>query len=390
MKVFLTLAGLALSTLLWGQSETVRVRLFADKTFSTSQIRIKGGHFYWVAYSAEGEIIDTVSDSHRSRGWLHDISIVRGQIHLGRNGLSLGLYPQLRLVPTTDTAWYLIKASGPERVYEGTLEFKATGNTLQLVSEVTLPEYLAGVVESEGGHSPQYEYYKAQAVLAHTWLRANWNKHISEGYNVKDDVSSQAYFSRAYLRHASLIREAVAEIGDTILVDQQGKPILGVFHSNSGGQTANSEEVWSAPVSYLRSVPDSFSLRGTKATWEKRVNKSDFLEYIAGKVGVSPLNAAFRVAVLEYAPRGREGYFSFNGRRMKWRDVRARFGLRSTWFTVREDGAEVVLRGRGFGHGVGLSQEGAMVMAELGFCYNEILSFYFRDTELVPSSSRNQ
>lgn len=375
----------------WGfASDTVRVRLFSDKNLSTAQIRVTQGHYVWVALSADGSLIDTVSDAHQQRGWLHDIRPAGGELALNRKGLSLGRYRTLRMIPATDSAWFLIKGVGRERVYEGTLEIRELDGRLILINEVDIPAYIAGVVESEGGHSTEYEYFRAQAVLARTWLMANWNKHIDEGYNVKDDVTSQAYFSMAYLQNSDRIRKAVASIADTVLADDRGEYVLGVFHSNSGGQTANSEDAWSRPIEYLRSVVDSFSLEGSKAHWRVEIDKETFVRYVASRLGVASTDANFRLALLEYDSPVREGYFEYVGKKLKWRDVRAHFGLRSAWFSVRENGNKVILTGKGFGHGVGMSQEGAMVMASRGYDYRQILQFYFRGTRLLSSDQMSE
>lgn len=372
-----------MASIVGSANDTLRVRLFSDKTVSNTQIRVRAGHYAWVAMTSDGAYVDTIADASPLRNWVFDVRPTSDDLSINHSGISLGRYPILKLVPLTDSAWYLIKGYGPERVYEGALEIHRNGSQLLLIGEVDLHAYIAGVVESEGGHFTQEEYFKAQAVLARTWLMANWRKHIREGYNVKDDVSSQAYYSMAYLQNSATIRSAVRETGDSILVDMDSIPVLGVFHSNSGGQTANSEEVWSREVAYLRSVSDTFSLEGDKAVWTKTVDKEAFIAYIAGKVNANPRDANFRVAVLEYKPLGREGYFSYAGKRMKWREVRAHFGLRSAWFSVEENGNTVVLHGRGFGHGVGLSQEGAMVMARMGFDYKSILAHYFAQTHVV-------
>lgn len=386
MKSFLTILCFCVGLQVWAGSaisDTVRVRLFSDKTVSNVQIRVKAGHYVWVAYSASGELIDTVADASPRRNWMFDVRPNAGQLALNHDALSLGKYSKLKLVPTTDSAWYLIKGSGPERVYEGALEMLPVGSEMLIVGEVGLNSYVAGVVESEGGHFTELEYFKAQAVLARTWLLANWKKHLREGYNVKDDVSSQAYYSMAYLQNSSTIRRAVRLTGDSVLVDDAMRPILGVFHANSGGQTSNSEDVWSGRVSYLRSVTDTFSLEGEKAIWTKTLDKEEFVSYVAGRLGISARDATFRVALLEYKPLGREGAFSFAGKSMKWRDVRSHFRLRSSWFSVEEQGSKVVLHGKGFGHGVGLSQEGARNMAQRGFNYRSILQFYFQQTRLM-------
>jgi stage II sporulation protein D len=68
------------------------------------------------------------------------------------------------------------------------------------------------------------------------------------------------------------------------------------------------------------------------------------------------------------------------------RDIREQFKLKSTFFDVEIIGEEVLLHGRGFGHGVGLCQEGAMNMAKKGYTYDQILGFYYPKMKLVDRS----
>jgi stage II sporulation protein D len=69
--------------------------------------------------------------------------------------------------------------------------------------------------------------------------------------------------------------------------------------------------------------------------------------------------------------------------------IRYDLGLKSTWFSVSPAGSNVVLRGKGYGHGVGLSQQGAIRMAQLGYNYLEIIKFYYKDVEVVNYDELN-
>jgi stage II sporulation protein D len=294
-----------------------------------------------------------------------------------------GAYTELMLIPGNDSASFVIKGKGRERMYSGALIFKPNGREIYLINRVELEQYVAGVVESEGGHVNHYEYFKAQAVLARTWVLRNMKKHLKEGYNVKDDVTSQAYYSKAYLQHSQEIVRAVRETADTILVDEEGNVVFGAFHANSGGETVNSEDVWQGSISYLRAAVDTFSLAGEKAYWEKRLNKDKFIGFFARKLRQDAGDSAFRAAVLAISQEQRMPFFEYQGKRIKMRWVRENFGLRSTFFTVVDDGETVLLKGRGFGHGIGMSQEGAMRMAELGFDYKQILAHYFKGVQFA-------
>ena len=91
-------------------------------------------------------------------------------------------------------------------------------------------------------------------------------------------------------------------------------------------------------------------------------------------------------SILNFTQPSRKAYFEYKGRRLKLTKVRRQFNLRSTYFTVSESGNNVVLRGRGYGHGVGLSQDGAIEMSRRGYSYRQILGFYFDGVELEAAA----
>jgi len=364
-----------------GHAKNVNVRLFSTATLSQCWITTHGAPYFLIALDAKGNLLDTVSDLSKISASRSLHIITSGSKVLVKQGTeSFGTFHRLMLVPKSAQSHFIIKGSGRERIYSGTLLFRVYPSELQIINRVDLEEYVAGVVESEGGHYAQYEYFKAQAVLARTWVLKNWDKHSKEGYNVRDDVSSQAYYSKAYLQYSDNILQAVLDTKDTILVDANGEAIFGAFHANSGGETVNSEDCWSGKMDYLRGVNDSFSLKMEKAYWTKEVDKAAFINYFASKLGQSASNEDFRKAVLNFQQNTRKNYFTYNGKSLKLTLVRSQFKLRSTFFSVSDEGANVKLSGRGFGHGVGMSQEGAMYMAEVGFCYQDILQHYFKDT----------
>lgn len=360
----------------------IEVKLFSKNKLQSCIVSIRGGGYSLVGLNP-GKHDDTLVELH-PEGPYKSLAIKQSgtQVSATYGTKNSGNHVLLLLVPNSEESHFIIKAAGPERIYNGSLRLRVYKNELQIVNGVELEDYVAGVVESEGGHYAQYEYFKAQAVLARTWVLKNIDKHKKEGYHVRDDESSQVYKSMAYLQYCSNIVAAVYETRDTILTDANGKAIVGAFHSNSGGQTLSSEDYWNEKIDYLRSVKDTFSLSMDKAFWEKRLNKEEFVEFVAGKLGVSAKDEVFRNNLLNFKQAEREAYFEYLGKRIKLRYIRDNFKLRSTFFDVIEEANTVLLKGRGFGHGVGMSQEGAMRMSELGYCYHEILAHYFKDARL--------
>ena len=371
-------------------SHKIRVRLYSDKVLNSCQVSTQKGDFWLVALNKDRQVIDTILDIYPEQATrLLQFSNFQNKISVSLSGEKLGVYNGLQLVSKDTLAQWIVNVKGLERIYTGGLEFWPFGSQIHLINEVHIEEYVAGVVESEGGHNTEPEYFAAQAVLARTWVMKNLNKHIEEGYNVKDDQSSQAYYSMAYLQNKDAILKAVKKTRDSVLVDEKYDLILSAFHSNSGGQTANSEDAWSRSVPYLKSKTDSFSMAGERVYWTVNLPKNKVHEFVARFFGASEADPIFQKTIADFKQNSRKSAFVYNGREMPLKHWRTQFGLRSSFFSIEAIENEYILHGRGFGHGVGLSQEGAMEMARRGFTYKEILEFYYQGVVLVNKSQVN-
>jgi len=360
----------------------LKVRLFSDQKVERFIITPDSANFTLLALNEGGEILDTVYDIYQanpSRSFV--ISRNGGRLQLKLGDQLMGYFEGLYFAGLDTLHQFRITANRKNRSYFGGLQVRPLKGEVQIVNHVDLEQYVAGVVESEAGHVAELEFYKAQAILARTFAIRNINKHRAEGYNLKDDVSSQVYFSKAHYTNRDLILEAVYATRDTILVDLDCDPVLSVFHANSGGHTVNSEDVWLKPVPQLRSRLDTFSIGVGSYTWEKRIDKDRFFNYFASMFGVKN-DAELQKALLNFEQSDRQKYFSYKGKNLKLTKVRHDFRLRSTYFRVELDGAEVVLKGKGFGHGVGLSQDGAIEMSHRGFNYKSILHHYYSEIDL--------
>lgn len=249
---------------------------------------------------------------------------------------------------------------------------------LKIINLVTIEDYVAGVVESEVGTKVPYEYYKVQSILCRTYALSHMRRHETEGYNLCDNVHCQAYFGK---QHRNIqIEKATLETRNQVLVDNHNQLILAAFHSNSGGQTVNCEDVWNNPKSYLKSVPDTFSLRGRNATWQKTFTRQQWLDYFSKKYKLTDTTCC--PEIFNYKSNQREIYFN-RSHNILLKDMRNDLGLKSTYFNVSTQGDTVVLNGLGYGHGVGLSQEGAIYMAKLGYSYKDIIHFYYKSVTLI-------
>lgn len=263
------------------------------------------------------------------------------------------------------------------RLYTGGVHMFYAGNKPRLVNTVPLEEYVAGVVEAEGGYKADPEYYMTQAILCRTYALKNCDRHAAEGFQLCDDTHCQHYPGKV---RDTLIEQAVKATADMVLVDESFNLITAVYHSNSGGITANSGEVWSKQLPYLVSVQDSFSVAAPHARWEKQIALEEFHRFL-GECGIQV--AQLEDADLNIRMKERKSSVIIGGQPIFLNDIRRRFGLKSSFFDMKVRDSLLCFKGRGYGHGVGLSQEGAMEMAKSGYAHDEIIHHYYSVAHIV-------
>ncbi len=295
----------------------------------------------------------------------------------------------LLLIKQNETASVKLKGTSPvtkQHFYEDNFEITRGPKGLRIVNRVSMNNYLCGVIESEGGGGRHLEYYKVQALMSRTYALKNRNRYVEKyGYQLSDGVDCQAYHNK--LRYTPAIRQAVEETEGMVLVDQNNKLVTTYFSANSGGQTCDAAYVWNSSVPYLIPFIDTFSMRGRQATWTKSIDKYAWRNYLRDQFGVT--EAEYGDLIYNFQSEDRTAFYIHPSLGIPMRDLRSKFRLKSAYFSTRLENNRVILDGRGFGHGVGLSQEGAMEMANLGYDYTQIARFYFHNVKVLDSR-RNQ
>lgn len=275
----------------------------------------------------------------------------------------------------------LINPDRKPRIYQQSLMFSTFENYIKVINEVEVDKYIAGVTEAEAGSRSNQEFYKVQAILARTFALAHINKHVLEGFSLCDQVHCQVYYGKP--KDAS-IPVAVEATKNQVVVDDNLNLIVAAFHSNSGGQTANSEDVWGAKTSYLRSVTDSFSMKMPNANWQRKMLAEDWLTYLKLKHNYPTDDEMARNAAINFEQNERKTYLEASNVKVPLKFVRQDLQLKSTFFSIKPIGNDSILfLGRGYGHGLGMCQEGAMRMSKQGYSYESILHFYYKNIQII-------
>ena len=270
------------------------------------------------------------------------------------------------------------------------------------IEEVNLDEYLYGVVSAEMPANYETEALKAQAVVARTYtiyqMRHNSNKH--ENADICDNyaccqawISKEDRISKWNVEEAesnwNKIEEAVNSTTGKI-VTYNGEPINAFFHSNSGGVTESSVNIWGGiDYPYLKSVETAGEDGYKQYTSQVEISKQDLVNRLKEKYQDCEIDYSQEncIQILEYTSSGRVKTIKFGNKEIAGTEARSILGLKSTNFTFSINGDIVTFSVTGYGHGVGMSQTGADSMAKSGANYEEIIKHFYTNVEITEIKS---
>ena len=267
----------------------------------------------------------------------------------------------------------------------------ATGGIL-LVAELPLEDYLAGVVNAELGMvtPDEIEAAKAQAIASRSYAYARIGSKPGAGYDLESSVSDQAFNLDKPANPT--VQKAVRETQGLVLTCQ-GSVIAANYHSCCGGRTAFASEVWNAQdkdFPYIKQVSDPYCRTSPKYSWHDTIAASEIALRLLDTgqaiddVAITAKGPSYRATALKVSAQTRDTTLYKD----KIRSGLAGHALPSTKFDLAcqrdERGfvAAVILRGFGYGHGVGMCQWGAIGMARQGKSYNRILKYYYNDVRI--------
>ncbi len=378
MRIVLLVSALSM---VWSQasalSERIDIGILQPVKPKSVQIIVTEGQYEILA---DGKVVRNLAPGDRAtfqlQGSLVKVSNAAGQ---------LALSARISLRSTASDSFFRLYVLSPnrvERVYDDDLLIHASSGVLKLINRVDLEKYVAGVVEAETGKQKPLEFYKVQAIVSRTYALNNKRRYLKEGFNLNDQVSCQVYHGKC--RWEPEILSAVLITTGKVLVDSDMKLITAAFHSNSGGETVASNAVWTGNLAYLSPKLDEYSSFGDHANWSAKLHKQAWLDYLQKKYSLNTADKLVAGMALHYEQPNRQIYFLDPAWKIPLKDIRKDWNFNSTFFNIYPLGSDSLkVEGRGFGHGTGLSQEGAMRMADIGFPYYDIVHFYYKDVHII-------
>ncbi len=266
-----------------------------------------------------------------------------------------------------------------------------------VVHEVPIEEYAAAAALSEihpdsSDAAAAERVFEVQAIIARTYAMANLGRHAKEGFDLCSTTHCQLFEPSRLTtsRWAEAARDAVARTSGELIWFADA-PARVVFHADCGGHTSNASAVWGGPCpAYLAGAEDDGPAEAAHADWAFDATPSALRRALNAdpRTAIGPTLDRIDVAGRDSAGRAElvtlRGTRAFVVRGEVFRDVVTRaFGvksIRSTLFTVKKTRDGFVFSGKGYGHGVGLCQAGALARIRSGASVSSVLAHYFPGT----------
>ena len=293
-----------------------------------------------------------------------------------------------------------IKINGKR--YRGKIQVSSSDNTIDLINIVNLEDYVKGVLAREmplGKNNENYEALKALAVCVRTYaIRKTQDGKVY--FDLYDDTHDQVYGG---VDAENPLSNKAAEETENLILKYQGEPALLYYHSTCGGYTESSQNVFNKDfVPYLISVKDGddpYCNISPRFQWEEVYSKNEIINRLKNysllenanyKLEDISINSKFesgRVAEMEIKvvnDRGEQKSLLLKGNEIRsiLRTSDNKNILWSTMFDLSIKSDSVVLTGKGFGHGVGFCEWGAIALSRKGWNYKDILQHYYPGTNV--------
>ncbi len=290
-----------------------------------------------------------------------------------------------------------------------TVKVKMTKSKNGEIIEMSMTDYLKGVLPSEMPPAYNIEALKAQAVVARTYayekINANINGTLHKDSDICDDFAHcQAFHTRDKLisiwkgrgysdktikEYEKKIAEAI-DYTSSVVATYNGQYIKAFFHANSGGKTEGSTEIWGKQnVPYLVPVESKGEENHRYYKSEVRISLDELEKKVNTKTETpcNLRNNSEKVKVLTYTRSGRVNSVKIGENIVEATSLRTLIGLKSTNFNVEVKENTAIFSVVGYGHGLGMSQTGANYYAKEGYTYDQIIKHYYTGVDITKIGS---
>lgn len=250
------------------------------------------------------------------------------------------------------------------------------------IEKIPLEKYLIGVLAGEMPVSYDIEALKAQAVAARTYTINKIEQNKTKEYDVVDTTNDQVYkdeqqlkeiWKEKYNENTKKLKQAIKETNGEYLT-YEGKPIHAFFFSTSSGTTENCKDVFGESLPYLVSVSSTWDENSPSYQGELKLTKEEFCQKLEINCNEIKIN-------IERNETNSIKNITINNKTIKGTDFRFKLGLKSTNLEIEQTNNDIIIKTKGYGHGVGMSQYGAKELANNGYKYDEILKHYYQGVE---------
>jgi stage II sporulation protein D len=277
---------------------------------------------------------------------------------------------------------------------------RSESGRIDVITELDIETYLAGVLPSEMPAAWPLEALRAQAIASRTYMRKKMSERGDFHFDLEASVNDQVYRAMKLKNENPIYQikvvRALRDTTDMVLKNEQGHYITAYYHSDCGGVTETPEVVWGTDGRDHQVVVDNHCKARTTNLWRYQLSKTEFVSRLASSFGIFEKPELESLFVTKRTPSDRVGEMSikFAGHLPKFlssQDFRQRLGfdkIKSTQFQWKIHEDQVVFSGKGNGHGVGMCQWGAKALALKGHSYTEILKHYYPKASLKKENWR--
>ena len=365
--------------------------IFANTIVQEVRIAVlKNADTFTVTARGRYRVIDPKTQSTLQRGRELRQALVKATkdgLYVGQNYFGYG---HVRIIATKDLRLHF---DGKIKIYRGALDiFRQENGQMLVINRVDLERYVRGVLYHEVSDKWPMEAMKAQAVATRTYALYQMQQNKDQLFDVTSDIYSQVYGGKKAERFRTTIASNRTR-GQVLLFDNEILPAY--FHSNSGGYTEDVRELWKHDLPPLYGRADPFAEGAPSYVWKKNFRSKDVQEALE-KAGYE-VGLIKDIRVIERNKSGRIRFLEIESRSgivttmtgKKFREIVGPNKIRSNFYDIVMQGYYFDLHGKGWGHGVGMCQWGAHNMAKQRKAYDQILTFYYPQTQLVDYRQGN-